>query len=183
MSSFFDFDEHLGDLNKMRRLLDVNEVEKAIVEGRLKENWDIREIDGQDTKGYIIHGRSESDPPMEPLEPFEPLKRRRRPPAPERLVVHNSTISDVSEPLIDIFIGEAEVKVYVELPIGETDELQLNVTEHGIEVKAKDFYKLIKVPVNVDIDKASSKRKNRVLEIILPKKISIGESRKNISID
>jgi len=47
--------------------------------------------------------------------------------------------------LIDIFIGEAEVKVYVNCQLEKQMNFSLMLTEHGIEVKAKDFYKLIKV--------------------------------------
>lgn len=160
----------------MRRLLDLSDFEKVIIEGKIKGNWDVREIDEKGAKGYIIRGHFESDQPMEPIVPFEPLNRRRRPPVPERLVSDNA-VNDVSEPLVDVFVGETEVKVYVELPIGENDEPQLNVTEGGVEIKAKGFHKLVDIPVDVDIEKASSRRKNRVLVITIPRKMISTEER------
>jgi len=39
-----------------------------------------------------------------------------------------------------------------------------------VEVKAKKFYKVIHVPGNIDVEKASSKYNNGVLTVIIPKK-------------
>ena len=176
MSTNFDFDEIFGDISKMmRRLRDPDEFERAIREGKLKGNWNVEQIDEPDVKGYVIRGSFESGQPFEPFDPIEPPIRRRRPPAPERLV-SDVALKEISEPLVDVFEGENEVKVYVELPHKDGSDVQLNVTEGSVEVKAKGFYKLIKIPVDADIEKASSKHRNRVLEVTIPKRRKLPES-------
>ncbi len=53
----------------------------------------------------------------------------------------------------------------------EKDDIHLNVTAGKAEVKGKRFYKTIDLPTgNIDIEKASSKYKNGVLEVTIPKK-------------
>ena len=59
MTSSFSFDEEFGDISKlMRRLLDLNAVEKATLEGTLKGSWDMQEIDEPGVRGYVIRGAS-----------------------------------------------------------------------------------------------------------------------------
>lgn len=172
MSSNFDFDEIFRDISKMmRKLLDLDDLERVITEGEFKGDWEVEQIDGPDVKGCVARGRFGSDQPLEPLDPFEPPIRRRRPPTPERFEVSEDALKEVDEPLVDIFEGENGVKVYIELP-GEAkdEEVQLNVTDGGVEVKTGGFYKRIRVPADIDIERASSKRKNRVLEVTIPKR-------------
>ena len=84
----------------------------------------------------------------------------------------------------DVFEEEKTVKIYVELPGEEKDDIQLNVTKGAVEIKAKNFYKRIQVPSNVDIEKASSKYNNGVLTIIIPKDETISqEEKRRITID
>ncbi|MCK4313474.1 Hsp20/alpha crystallin family protein, partial [Candidatus Bathyarchaeota archaeon] len=72
---------------------------------------------------------------------------------------------------------------YLELPGEEKDDIQLNVTEGKVEVKAKKFYKTIDIPTrNINIENISSKYKNGVLEITIPKKSPEKDTRK-INID
>ena len=85
--------------------------------------------------------------------------------------VSEKALKEIREPLTDVFEEDKAVKIYVELPGEEKDDIQLNVTEGKVEVKAKRFHKMIEVPTrNIDIEKASSKYKNGVLEITVPKK-------------
>ena len=85
---------------------------------------------------------------------------------------------ETREPLTDVFKEEKAVKIYVELPGEEKDDIHLNVTKGRVEVKAKNFYKMIKVPRNVDVEKTSSKYNNGVLTIIIPKDEEIPETEK-----
>ncbi|MDH5635833.1 MAG: Hsp20/alpha crystallin family protein, partial [Candidatus Bathyarchaeota archaeon] len=95
-------------------------------------------------------------PRPEPQRPFE---------------VQESALEETREPLADIFEEEKAIKIYVEVPGEEKDDIQLNVTAGNVEVKAKRFYKMIDLPTsNIDIEKASSKYKNGVLEVTIPKK-------------
>ena len=85
--------------------------------------------------------------------------------------VSEKALKEIREPLTDVFDEDKAVKIYVELPGEEKDDVQLNVTEGKVAVKAKKFYKMIEVPTsNVDVEKVSSKYKNGVLEVTIPKK-------------
>jgi len=174
MTTFFDFDEIFGDFGFngefMKTILrEFNEIEKMIKSGKLKGKWDIKQIDEPGRKGYTIQGRFWSDRPIEPFEPFKPWRRRPMPKRP--FEVSEKALKEIREPLTDVFEEDKAVKIYVELPGEEEDDIQLNVTEGKVEVKAKRFYKTIEVPTsNIDIEEASSKHKNGVLEVTIPKK-------------
>lgn len=174
MTTFFDFGEIFRDFEFnggfMEDILrEFNEIEKMIKSGKLKGKWDIKQIDEPERKGYVLQGRFWSAQPIEPFEPFKPWRRRPMPKRP--FEVQEKALKEIREPLTDVFDEDKAVKIYVELPDEEKDDVQLNVTEGKVEVKAKKFYKMIEVPTsNVDIEKVSSKYKNGVLEVTIPKK-------------
>ncbi len=161
----------------MRRLGAPKGIEKVFKNGELKGGWDIKQIDEPDVKGYVIRGRFRSEQPLEPIGP-NPRRRHLWPEKPFNLSEEAST--ENREPLIDIFEGDDEIKIYVELPGEERDNIHLNVTEGEIEIKSKNFYKTIKVPANIDIEKASSRHRNSVLEITLPKRKNLPKDEKRI---
>jgi HSP20 family molecular chaperone IbpA len=163
MPMYFDIDEIVRDLEKVMRRMQDSTLEFSATEetngSAVEQNVDA-DMKEHTTKEHL-------EP--EPLEPVEPYFRRRRPPFPGRLTDGCNEVQ-VNEPLVDVFDRKGEVKVYIELPPAVAGDVQLNVTEGGIEVKTKDFYKVIKIPADIDIRKASSRQKNRVLEVTLPKK-------------
>ena len=80
-------------------------------------------------------------------------------------------MKETSEPLTDVFDDENTIKIYMEVRGEDKKDIQLNVTAGKFEVKAKNFYKIINLPTsNIDLEKASSKYKNGVLEAVIPKK-------------
>ncbi len=160
-------------MKRMQRIM--REIDKAVKSGRLKGKWKINQIDKPHVKGYIIQGRFGSDQlseTLDPFNPFEPLNPRRRRPMPKRpFEVSEGVLKELREPLADVYEKEKMIKIYVEVPGEEKDDIQLNVTAGKAEVKAKNFYKLIDLPTNnIDLKKATSKYKNGVLEITIPKK-------------
>jgi len=171
---FGDFDAFSSNfVKRIQRMM--SELEKATKNGDLKGKWEIKQIDRPGEKGYIIQGHFGSDQPLEPLDPFspfEPLNPMRPRPEPQRpFEVQESALEETREPLADIFEEEKAIKIYVEVPGEEKDDIQLNVTAGNVEVKAKRFYRMIDLPTsNIDIEKASSKYKNGVLEVTIPKK-------------
>lgn len=183
MAAFFDFDEILRDFGFnnefMKRLeIEFNEVEKMIKSGKLEGGWNIKQIDEPGRKGYIIQGRFWSDKPIKTFDPFEPFKPLRRRPMPKRpFEGPETTLKEIREPLTDVFEEDKAVKIYIELPGEEKDDIELNLVKGKVEVKGKKFYTMIEVPTkNIDIENASSKYKNGVLEVSIPKK---GKSSKN----
>ena len=78
------------------------------------------------------------------------------------------------------------MKLYVELPGVEKEDIQLNITNSQAEIKAKNFYKNIDLPTrDIEFDKATANYKNGVLEVTIPrtKKATKEEKKKTIKID
>jgi len=184
----FDFDEIFGDFDSelKKRMRELSEVEKAMKSGKLKGEWDVRQIDEPGIRGYVIRGHFWSDQPLDPLDPFELLNPWNRRPVPQRPPrVLGDASAETREPLTDVFEEEKAVKVYVELPGEEKDDIQLNVTEGKVEVKARNFYKMIDLPTrDIDVEKASSKYNNGVLNVTIPKSgKSPGDEKRKIRIE
>ena len=118
-------------------------------------------------KGYTIRGSFKSDEPLEPLEPLKPLRRR---PLPERpFEVPETATKEIRDPLTDIFEEENAIKIYVELPGEEKDDIKLNIQQGYVDIEAKNLRKTIKLPNRqVVAEAASSEYKNGVLVITIP---------------
>ncbi len=174
-NEFGEFDVFNSDLRAIIQRM-MSEFEKATRRGNLKGRWEINEINSEGGKGYRLQGHFGSDQPGEPLEPFnpfEPLDPMRPRPGPQRPSgqVPESFLEEASEPLTDIFEDEKELKIYFEVRGEDKNDIQLNVTADKVEVKAKSFYRTIPLPTsNIDLERASSKYKNGVLEVIIPRK-------------
>lgn len=178
--SFFDIDKEFGELRKMmKKVLNIEEIEDEIANGKLQGGWNVKEIDEPDAKGYIIEGRfysGQSSGDAKPDEPFSPNPIKR--PLPQRPIRIGEEANENREPLTDIFEEEKVVKVYIELPGEEKDNIQLNVTEGKVEVRTKNFYKVIDVPTTIETEKSSAKYNNGVLTVTIPKKTSFMEEKK-----
>ena len=191
MKEFFNFDEIFGDFEFNSEFMksikrEFNKIENMIKSGKLKGKWDIKQVDEPGRKGYVIQGRFWSGQPLEPLEPFNPVRRRPVPKRPKRpFEITESNLKETREPLTDVFEEDKTVKIYVELPGEDKDDIQLNVTAGKFEIKAKNFYSMVDLPTsNVSLEKAASKYKNGVLEVTIPKnKKTLEKDTRKISID
>jgi len=153
---------------------ELSEVLKQIKAGKIKGTFEAKEIKEPGVRGYVILGRFGTD---EALEPIEPLKPWRRPPLPERpFEVPETAFKETREPLTDIFEEDNALKIYVELPGEKKDDITLKATEDNVEIKAKNFYKMLKLPKKQTATEAvSSEYKNGVLKITIPKKAELRE--------
>jgi len=161
---FHDADSYFRKLAE-RMFREISEIDEAVRSGKLKGEWDIKPIQEPGVKGYVAQGR---------FQLGEPLS------------LPKHTIDEVREPLADVFEDKDHVKLYIELPGVEKEDVQLNLTESRVEVKAKNFYKNIDLPTrDVEFDKASANYKNGVLEVIIPKieEATKEEKKKTINID
>lgn len=83
-------------------------------------------------------------------------------------------VKEKREPLADIMTDDDEVRVIVELPGVEKKDIKLSGTEDkltiSVDTAARKYYKEIELPTEVGIKKATSKYKNGVLDITIPKK-------------
>jgi len=148
---FTDVDSFYKRLTK-KMFKEMEDIEKALRNGKLEGEWDIKPIEEPGVKGYVARGRFQ-------LGKSQPLK------LPKQIK------DEVREPLTDVFEDKDNVKLYVELLGVEKDDIQLNVTEGHAEIKAKNFFKSVELPTkDVESDKAVANYKNGVLEVTIPKK-------------
>lgn len=177
MSSEDDFDELFGNFDfftdrlTKRFRAEIEEILKQVKSGKLKGTFETREISEPGIRGYIIQGHFGSDREIGPLEPLEPLKPSKRRPLPEEpFKLSKEASKEIREPLTDIFEEENAIKIYVEMPGEEEENIHLKATEDGVEVKGESFYKMIKLSANkLDKQKITSKYRNGVLEITIPR--------------
>lgn len=93
------------------------------------------------------------------------------------------------EPLTDMWETEKEVIITAELPGVRKEDIEINIKDDGLEIKVEKrdelkeerkgiyrlerryagFYRYIRLPGNVDIEKAEATYNNGVLEIRIPK--------------
>jgi HSP20 family protein len=70
--------------------------------------------------------------------------------------------------------GENEIRVIVELPGVEKEDIKLSGKADkltiSVDAHERKYYKEIELPTKVDIKNATSKYKNGVLDITVPKK-------------
>ncbi len=168
-----DFDIFKSILKKSRREFD--ELLRGIKNGEMEGTWEIREIEEPGVKGYSIQGRFGSNGRSDPLEPLKPLKRR---PLPENpFEIQKDALKETREPLVDIFEDENAIRIYVELPGEEEDHIKLGFAGDRLEIKAKNFHKLVELPKRLlAIESMSSEYRNGVLSIRISKRKDLRES-------
>jgi len=85
-------------------------------------------------------------------------------------------LKEMREPLVDIFEEDNQLRVYVELPGVEKEDIKLDFGKDCVEVRAKNFYRSIQLPNRqAQINGVSTEYKNGVLEIKMPKSRKLRE--------
>ena len=83
-------------------------------------------------------------------------------------------ISSERQPLADITTTDKEVKVILEMPGVNKENIKVNTSNNLVEVNSDDpqrkYHEVIDLPPEVDIETAKSTYKNGILEIIFNKK-------------
>jgi len=169
-----DYDEFFGvsdffDTKFLRRLQSrLDRLIEDVRSGNLKGTWKVERLDEPGVKGFFVHGSFGSDETLEPLEPIRPRKRR---PLPEYPFELPSSADDAREPLTDIFEEEDALRVYVELPGVEKDNVRLTVEDDRLEIRADHFHKILRLPEShVKAENISWEYKNGLLAITIPKR-------------
>jgi len=166
---FDDVDDFYKKLTK-KMFKEMEAFDKAIRSGKLEGEWDIKPIEEPGVKGYVARGRFQLGGKS----------------APKTLKLPEQIKDEVREPLTDVFEDKDNVKLYMELPGVEKDDIQLNVTDGHAEIKAKNFFKAVDLPTkDVEFDKAVANYKNGVLEVTIPKtkKSATEEQKRTIKIE
>lgn len=155
MSDFEDMFNSIDNMYKWltkRMFKDIQDIENSMQSGKLQGKWDIKPIDEPTVKGFIAHGHFQ----LGKQQPW---------------IFPRHIKDEVREPLTDVFEEKGQMKLYVELPGVEKNQIQLNVTDGRAEVKAQNFYARIDLPAkDIDIHKTTAHFKNGVLEVTIPKK-------------
>jgi HSP20 family protein len=96
-------------------------------------------------------------------------------------------ISGELEPLVDITTTENEVKVVIEMPGINKNNIRINAYDQTLEVKSDDpkrkYHKAIEVPPETDIETAKSTYNNGILEITFKKKDQTKSKGKTIKVE
>ena len=83
-------------------------------------------------------------------------------------------LEEKREPLADVIPAENEIRVIVELPGVEKKDIKLSGSADKLTISVdgheRNYYKEVELPAKVDIKQATSKYKNGVLDITVPKK-------------
>jgi len=82
-------------------------------------------------------------------------------------------VKEEREPLVDIIDTNGEIKVIVELPGVEKEDVKLHGTEDkltiSVEAPERKYFKEIEMPSKIEPKKAKTAYKNGVLEVTVPK--------------
>ena len=82
-------------------------------------------------------------------------------------------VKEEREPLVDIVDTDGEIRIIVELPGVEKEDIKLSGTDDtltiSVDTSQRKYFKEIDVPAKIDPKKAKSSYKNGVLEVTLPK--------------
>jgi len=166
---FHDVDDFYKKFTK-KMFKEMEDIEEALRSGKLEGEWDIKPIEEPGVKGYVARGR------------FQLGNKS----APKTLELPKQIPEEEREPLTDVFQDKDNVKIYMELPGVEKEDIKLNVTDGHAEVKAKNFFKAVDLPTkDLEIDKAVANYKNGVLEVTIPKskKSTAKEQKQTIKIE
>ncbi len=111
---------------------------------------------------------------------------------------------DFRQPLADVIDKKDEIVAKIEMPGIDKKDIEINLTEDGIEIKAEKkeeykeedkktgrhrfersyagFYRYFGLPKGVDIDKVEATCRNGILELRIPKKEGHKEKVKQIEV-
>ena len=96
-------------------------------------------------------------------------------------------VKEKREPLADVIDADAEVRVIVELPGVEKEDIKLSGTDDkltiSVDVPDHKYFKEVELSAKVEIEKAISQYKNGVLDITVPKKKEKKSKSKPIKIE
>ena len=157
---FEDFEEYINRV--MRRFMNIDKIFDRLPEVQLPSGAKVK---GPYIFGYSITVGPDGKPVVRYFGNVTPGKRVIS--GPEK-----AEIQEISyrEPLIDIIEEDNEVIVIAEIPGVKKEDIKLYGTSRQLKIEARHYKKVVDLPVEVDIDKATSTYKNGILEVHLPKK-------------
>jgi HSP20 family protein len=97
-------------------------------------------------------------------------------------------ISSERQPLADVITTDTEVKVVLEMPGANKENIKVNAYDNSVEVTTTDqeqrkYREVIEIPPETDIETAKSIYKNGILEITFKKKEQTKPKGKQINVE
>jgi HSP20 family molecular chaperone IbpA len=165
MTNFDDIFNEMDVFYKklMKKLFkEIDELEKTINEQGINKEWKIKPTKVTHTENYLEGGSTGLTE------------------IPELPQVPRYITEEPFEPLTDIIEEKNHIRVYMELPAVNKNDIQLTLSEDHAEIKAKNFHKQVKLPTKrLDAERASATYRNGVLQVTIPKaKLFFSRSRK-----
>ena len=133
--------------------------ERTLPDGTKVRSW------GPFVYGYSVTVGPDGKPNVKEFGNFKAETRLGKP---------HMDVKEKREPLADVMDAGDEVRVIVELPGVEKDEIKLSGTDDALTISVETpqhkYFKEVELPAKVDSKKATSKYTNGVLDITIPKK-------------
>jgi len=89
---------------------------------------------------------------------------------------------DVREPLTDVSVENDVVRIVVELPGVQKEDIQLDCTETSVTVsvdtESRKFRKTVPLQTNIDVDSAKAEYNNGILEVTVNSKSKAPEGKR-----
>jgi HSP20 family protein len=97
-------------------------------------------------------------------------------------------ISSERQPLADVITTDTEVKVVLEMPGVNKENIKVNAYDNSVEVTTTDqeqrkYHEVVEIPPETDIETVKSTYKNGILEIIFKKKQQTKPKGKQINVE
>jgi HSP20 family molecular chaperone IbpA len=155
MTSFDDIFNEMDVFYKklMKKLFkEIDELEKTINEQGIDKEWKIRPTKVTHTEDYLEGGRTGLTE------------------IPELPQVPRYITEEPSEPLMDMIEEKNQIRIYMELPAVNKNDIHLTLFDDYAEIKAENFHKRVKLPTKrLDAERASATYRNGVLQVTIPK--------------
>jgi len=133
--------------------------ERTLPDGTKMKSW------GPFVYGYSVTVGPDGKPKVREFGNFKAETRLGKP---------HMDVKEKREPLADVIPGDGEIRVIIELPGVEKKDIKLSGTENkltiSVDTPERKYFKEVELPAKVETKKATSKYKNGVLDITVPKK-------------
>ena len=133
--------------------------EQTLPDGTKMKSW------GPFVYGYSVTVGPDGKPKVREFGNFKAETRLGKP---------HVDVKENREPLADVIPGDGEIRVIVELPGVEKKDIKLSGTENKLTISVntpeRKYFKEVELPAKIETKKATSKYKNGVLDITVPKK-------------
>jgi HSP20 family protein len=168
-SPFGEFEEMRREIERMfeETMQDVERMPKDLVrEYETPTGAKVREV-GPLVYGYSVTVGPDGKPKIREFGNVKPIAEATRAGAPQ--------ITSEREPLADVVTTDKELKVIVEMPGINKENIKVNAYDNSVEISTKEnaerkYHRIVELPAEADIDTVKSTYKNGILEITFSKK-------------